>query len=125
MTAGKNPNGQKQLLAVISQLGDVAGNHARSLYNMAPASVVIRLTSRLAPGYDSYGFRITEADAHTYPEIEEALLKGDLPGSEFLLGGKIIRDMNDTTRLGLEKTGATLERSSEKTLALAGERAFR
>ncbi|MGI6783030.1 MAG: type I-B CRISPR-associated protein Cas7/Cst2/DevR [Aminivibrio sp.] len=114
----------KKLLSLIGQLGGVAGNHARSLYDMAPASIVIRLTPRLAPGYDSYGFNIAENGAHTYPEVVDAILRDDLPGGEFLLGGKIVRDMDEDALARLSAKGATLERSAEKTLESAGNRAF-
>ena len=114
----------KGLLSILGQLGNVAGNHARSLYDMSPASLVLRLTPRLAPGYDSYGFRIAEDGTHTFPEIVDALLNGDLPGAEFFIGGKIVRDLDDTTRKALENKGVFLERSAEKILELAGARAF-
>lgn len=114
----------KKLLAVIGQLGGVAGNHARSLYDMAPASIVIRLTQRLAPGYDSYGFGVVENQAHAFPEVVDAIMKTDLPGTEFLIGGKIVRDMDEVISKALTANGATLERSAEKTLEIAGNRAF-
>jgi CRISPR-associated protein Cst2 len=91
---------------------------------MSPASLVLRLTPRLAPGYDSYGFRIAEDGTHTFPEVVDALLNGDLPGAEFFIGGKIVRDLDDTTRKALENKGVSLERSAEKILELAGARAF-
>lgn len=114
----------KNLLSLIGQLGGVAGNHARSLYDMAPASIVVRLTPRLAPGYDSYGFNIAENGAHTFPEVVDAILKDDLPGKEFLIGGKIVRDMGENTLARLSAKGAALERSAEKTLETAGNRAL-
>ena len=54
----------------------------------------------------------------------DALLNGDLPGAEFFIGGKIVRDLDDTTRKALENKGVSLERSAEKILELAGARAF-
>lgn len=114
----------KKLLSVIGQLGGVAGNHARSLYDMAPASIVVRLTQRLAQGYDSYGFKVAENDTHTFPEIVGAIMKADLPGAEFLFGGKMVRDMDDEISEALMAKGATLERSAERVLELAGNRAF-
>ena len=50
----------KALLKAIGELNNVAGNHARSYYEMAPASIVVRLTKQLVAGYDTYGFRIKE-----------------------------------------------------------------
>ena len=40
----------KALLAAIGQLSDVAGGHARSYFEMAPASLVARLTTNLVAG---------------------------------------------------------------------------
>ena len=91
---------------------------------MSPASIVVRLTPRLAPGYDSYGFRIDDNGNHTYPEVLDALLNGDFPGAEFFIGGKIVRDLDDATRKALENKAVSLERSTEKILDLAGIRAF-
>jgi CRISPR-associated protein Cst2 len=114
----------KKLLSLIGQLGGVAGNHARSLYDMAPASIALRLTPRLAPGYDSYGFQVTEEGTHTFPEIIEGICNGDLPGEEFILGGKIVRDMEETLRKELEKKGTICLSRPEKALEVAGHRAF-
>lgn len=114
----------KKLLSVIGQLGNVAGNHARSLYDMSPASMVIRLTPRLAAGFDSYGFMVTEDGRHLYPDVVEGILRDDLPGAEFLLGGKIVRDMDASQRGALEGKGVTLGTSSDKILDVAGNRAF-
>lgn len=114
----------KKLLSLIGQLGGVAGNHARSLYDMAPASIVLRLTPRLAPGYDSYGFQVTEEGNHTFPEIIEGIRNGDFPGDEFILGGKILRDMDEALRKELEEKGTTCLARPEKALEVAGDRAF-
>jgi CRISPR-associated protein Cst2 len=45
------------LLAAIGELSDVAGGHARAYYEMAPHSIVLRLTDRLVGGFDTYGFQ--------------------------------------------------------------------
>lgn len=50
------PDWTKALLKAISELNEVAGGHARSYYEMAPASIVARLTPSLVAGYDTYGF---------------------------------------------------------------------
>jgi CRISPR-associated protein Cst2 len=49
------PEWVKPLIDAISQLSDVAGGHARSYYEMAPSSVVARLTPNLVAGYNTYG----------------------------------------------------------------------
>ncbi|MDI9389607.1 MAG: type I-B CRISPR-associated protein Cas7/Cst2/DevR [Synergistota bacterium] len=114
----------RKLLSVIGQLGGVAGNHARSLYDMAPASIVVRLTPRLAPGYDTYGFSVGEDGAHTFPEVVEAIISDDLPGAEFLIGGKIARDMDEATLGALARKNVVIERNAAKILEMAGNRAF-
>src|SRR5438552_8378615 len=47
------PDWTGALLGAIGQLADVAGGHARSYYEMSPASIVVRLTSSLVGGYNS------------------------------------------------------------------------
>ncbi len=47
-----------------------------------------------------------------------------IPGAEFFIGGKIVRDLDDATRKALENKAVSLERSTEKILDLAGIRAF-
>ena len=50
------PDWVRALLKAIGELSDVAGNHARSYYEMAPASIIVRLTPQLVAGYQTYGF---------------------------------------------------------------------
>ncbi len=73
------------LLKAISELNDVSGNHARSYFEMAPASIIIRLTNSLVAGYDTYGFK---SDG-SFPELVDGILSGDYPGHEFFIGGMI------------------------------------
>jgi len=105
------------LLRAISELSDVAGNHARSLFHMAPASIVIRLTERLVPGYDSYGFRMDDKGGVSLPEVLDAVLEGDLPGSEIHLGGSLVRDMDGETKEALVAKGARLHRTAMEALS--------
>ncbi|HYL99185.1 MAG TPA: type I-B CRISPR-associated protein Cas7/Cst2/DevR, partial [Blastocatellia bacterium] len=53
---GNGPKWTRELIRQIGQLSEVAGGHARSYYEMAPASVVARLTPSLVAGYNTYGF---------------------------------------------------------------------
>ena len=111
----------KTLLKAIGELNNVAGNHARSYYEMAPASIVVRLTKQLVAGYDTYGFRIQEGDTHTLPEIVGGILKGDYPGNEFFLGGKIVKDMAEKTQQELKEKGVTLDRNPQRLLMTISE----
>lgn len=118
-----HPDWAIALLRAIGELNGVAGNHARSYFEMAPASIVVRLTEQLVAGYDTYGFQIertsgVQEDAHCLPEIVDELLRDDsiLPGGEFYLGGKIVRQMADNTRTKLEAAGVTLDRDPRRLL---------
>jgi CRISPR-associated protein Cst2 len=95
---------------------------------MAPASIVIRLTKQLVAGYDTYGFRLERRpggeDTHSLPEIMDELLHGDsiLPGDEFYLGGKIVRQLSDDLRATLESARVTLDRDPRRLLDTVAER---
>jgi CRISPR-associated protein Cst2 len=110
----------KKLLKAIGELNDVAGNHARSYFEMAPASIIVRLTGSLVAGYDTYGFSPTG----DFPEVTEGVLKGDYPGKEFHIGGKIVKDMAPEQSQALTVAGITLDRDPRRLLASVGEKAF-
>ncbi|MBI2502235.1 MAG: type I-B CRISPR-associated protein Cas7/Cst2/DevR [Candidatus Latescibacteria bacterium] len=93
----------RKLLHAIGELNDVAGNHARSYYEFAPASIVVRLTGRLVAGFDTYGFRVAENGQHELPEVIDGILHDDYPESEFYLGGKIVREMEEEKEREEEK----------------------
>lgn len=120
----------RTLLRAIGQLNDVAGNHARSYFEMAPASILVRLTDRLVCGYDSYGFRVGEDGKHCFPGVVDGILHGespaqaDYPGGEFFLGGEVVKGMDDKTFGGLKELGVTLDRSPQRLLETVGEKAF-
>lgn len=114
----------RKLLEAIGQLNDVAGNHARSYFEMAPASIVIRLTEQLVAGYDTYGFRMDDHEKHELPEIVEGIKQGDYPGIEFYLGGKLVKDMNSADEEVLEQMGTHLERNPQKLLKVVADELF-
>lgn len=103
----------KALLKAIGELSNVAGNHARSYFEMAPASIVVRLTSQLVAGYKTYGF---QSDG-TFPEVVNGILHEptpDYPGSEFFLGGLLVKSMTAAQLDNLKAAGVTLERDPRK-----------
>jgi CRISPR-associated protein Cst2 len=106
----------KALLAAIGQLTDVAGGHARSYFEMAPASLVARLTTNLVAGYNTYGF---DEKGH-FSELSR-INQNDLPGNEFWLGGEIARNMPAGERQGLEGEGVTFYDNPQRLLADLGE----
>ena len=110
------PDWVKALLTAIGELSGVAGNHARSYYEMSPASIVVRLTPQLVAGYQTYGFNA----AGDLPEVIDGLLHDPIPdyaGKEFHLGGKIVKDMPAERADKLAAKGVTLDRSPQKLLA--------
>ena len=113
----------KTLLKAIGQLNGVAGNHARSYFEMAPASIVIRLTNLLVAGYSTYGFEIKDGK-HLFPEVIDGILHDDYPGNEFYIGGKIVKDMDEEEINILKEKGATLERNPQKLIDIVTEKMF-
>lgn len=109
---GNGPEWAKALLNAIGQLTDVAGGHARSYYEMSPASIVARLTPNLVAGYDTYGFD----EMGDFAELER-INNNDLPGDEFWLGGEIVRNMTADERTRLEGEGVKLYDNPQKLLA--------
>jgi CRISPR-associated protein Cst2 len=107
--AGK-PEWTKQLLKSIGELSNVAGAHARSFYEMAPASIIVRLTPSLVAGFDTYGFD-EKGDFRDLARIN----KDDLPPEEFWIGGEIVRKMSQMDAETLQ--GAHLFPNPQKLLA--------
>ena len=133
------PDWVKALLKAIGELSDVAGNHARSYYEMAPASILVRLTPRLVAGYQTYGFTLDGnfpevidgihrdvpelgSDGKPVMEGEEAKKKPkmkpapDYPANEFYIGGKIVKDMPQEHAMKLTERGVTLDRDPQRLL---------
>lgn len=109
----------KALLSSIGELADVAGGHARAYFEMAPRSIVARLTPSLVGGYDSYGFN----ELGSFPELSR-ISDRDLPGNEFWIGGALVREMDPADRKRLEATGAHLFENPQQLLAALSTAAF-
>lgn len=105
------PEWVQALIQAISQLSDVAGGHARSYYEMAPKSIVARLTSNLVAGYNTYGFNEQEE----FIELTR-INANDLPGDEFWIGGEIVRSMSSQQQEYLENQGVHLYENPQKLL---------
>jgi CRISPR-associated protein Cst2 len=90
----------RALLAAIGELSNVAGSHARSYFEMAPRSLVARLTSSLVCGFDTYGFGVDGG----FAELAR-VRKEDLPGTEFVVAGAIAREMQKAEKDRLEAEG--------------------
>lgn len=109
----------RYLLRGIAELNGVAGNHARSYFEMAPASIVLRLTNSLVAGFDLYAF----AQDGSLPEVTDGIAQGDYPGGEFYLGGRIVREvLSPEERERLRGRGARLFRLASQALDAAARR---
>jgi hypothetical protein len=88
-------------------------NTSWNLFEMAPASIVIRLTDSLVAGYDTYGFK----QDGSLPEIVDGILNDDYPGKEFCLGGKIVREVIPAEKQeALKEKGVWLYRTAQQAL---------
>lgn len=105
------PEWVQALIQAISQLSDVAGGHARSYYEMAPKSIVARLTPNLVAGYNTYGFNEHEE----FIELTR-INANDLPGDEFWIGGEIVRSMSSQQQEYFENQGVHLYENPQKLL---------
>lgn len=110
------PEWTKALLKAIGEMSEVAGGHARSYYEMAPASIIVRLTTSLVAGYDTYGFD----EKGNFAELCR-INKNDLPSNEFWLGGEIVRKMAAEERARLEAEGVKLYDNPQRLLTDLGE----
>ncbi|WP_460194443.1 type I-B CRISPR-associated protein Cas7/Cst2/DevR [Thermosynechococcus sp. FA-CM-4201] len=106
------PDWVKALLKAIGELANVAGGHARSYYEMAPRSIVARLTPSLVAGYSTYGFN----ERGEFPELTR-IKPSDLPGEEFWVGGEIVRNMPPEMQAHLESAKVHLYENPQKLLA--------
>lgn len=115
------PAWTKALLKAIGELSGVAGNHARSYFEMAPASIVIRLSEQLVAGYQTYGFQVDGS----FPEVVNGILREptpDYPGKEFFIGGKIVKDMPEAVVKNLESKGVMLDRDPRRLIEVVSQK---
>ncbi len=118
--AGDGPAWTRALLESIGELSDVAGGHARSYFEMAPRSVVARLTPQLVAGFDTYGF----GEDGGFAELGR-VLTDDLPGREFWVGGEIVRKLTADEVGRYEAKGVKLDDNPQRLLKRLGEAAFK
>lgn len=112
------PDWTRALLKAIGELNDVAGNHARSYFEMAPESVLVRLTPALAAGYQTYCFKPDGA----MPDVLDDILHGDYPGNEFYLAGEVVKRGPVSEKADeLRGTGVTLERNPQRLLEIVAD----
>lgn len=113
------PTWAKSLLAAIGELSNVAGSHARSYFEMAPRSLVARLSPSLVCGFDTYGF---DADGG-FKDLAR-IKAGDLAGKEFVVAGALAREMNAAEKKRLTSEGVQFFESPQAALKKLGEDGF-
>jgi CRISPR-associated protein Cst2 len=107
----------RALLSAIGELSDVAGSHARSYFEMAPRSLVARLTPSLVGGFDTYGFGLGGGFADL-----ARIQRDDLPGDEFIVAGALARELDKEERARLEAEKVRFFDSPQRALQqLAGD----
>ena len=117
------PAWSRKLIQAIGELNGVAGNHARSYFEMAPASVIARLTPALVAGYQTYCFK----PDGKLPDIVIDLLEGDYDdvATEFYLGGEIVKRELTAGQIETLKTkGVHIERDPRRLLSTISDAAF-
>ena len=109
------PDWTRALLRAIGELSRVAGGHARSYFEMAPCSLVARLSPGLTAGFDTYGFQ----EDGGFPDLAR-LNARDLPGREFWLGGALVRTLPPRERERLQEQEVRLFDSPQVLLEQLG-----
>lgn len=107
------------LLQAFGELSNVAGNHARSYFEMAPQSIVARLTPSLVAGFNTYGFD-EQGGFVDLSRIHEQ----DLPGDQFWIGGELARSLATNAKSALTSAGVHFFDSPQRLLAELSKQAL-
>lgn len=76
------------VIDAVTNLSDVAGNHARFLFDFSPDSIVFRWTDDFAPRI-LYGFSTIDNGDLKLPELIRRVEAGDIDAKELVVGGSI------------------------------------
>lgn len=76
-------------------IAEVAGNHARFLYDFSPESIVLRWTHDFSPRL-LYCFSENEEGTVSATDLVRRVKAGDIDPKELWIGGKIAEDLEDT-----------------------------
>jgi CRISPR-associated protein Cst2 len=103
------------VLDAVAGLSDVAGNHARFLYDFSPASVILRWTDDMAPRF-LYAFESSEEDSISVPRLLSLVRAGDVAANELYIGGELAELPHGRE---LKELGAQVDPSVRKTVDAA------
>jgi CRISPR-associated protein Cst2 len=82
------------ILDGLISIGEVAGNHARFLYDFSPESIILRWTHDFSPRI-LYCFETDELGNISVPDLVRRIEAGDIEPNELWIGGAISRDLED------------------------------
>jgi CRISPR-associated protein Cst2 len=118
-TALRDPSRAAKALEAVSQLGTVAGNHARFLFDFAPEAIVIRLTDDPAPRL-LYCFD-TDDEGRTFgaASLVCRIQAGDVKPTELVVG---VACLDSALVTQLKKAGVELIQGVREAVATACER---
>ena len=96
------PDRALQALDALVNLGEVAGNHSRFLFDFSPESIVLRITDDPAPRI-LYCFEENDRGEINASELVRKIQIGDVDPSEVFIGGKIAEepDIKDLSNIRL------------------------
>ncbi|MGQ4650343.1 type I-B CRISPR-associated protein Cas7/Cst2/DevR [Lyngbya aestuarii] len=75
-------------------IGEVAGNHARFLFDFSPESIVLRWTHDFSPRF-LYCFKEYETGEVLVPDLVQRVDAGDIDAKELWIGGAISQTLGD------------------------------
>lgn len=111
----RDPERAKLAIENLCALGEVAGNHARFLYDFSPESVVFRITHDPAPRL-LYCFEERDSVV-SFPALLSRVSAGDIKGNELVIGGAIVDVLTDDDKAVLK--GAKLFRGIKEAAGAA------
>ncbi|MBI6545331.1 MAG: type I-B CRISPR-associated protein Cas7/Cst2/DevR [Cyanobacteria bacterium NC_groundwater_1444_Ag_S-0.65um_54_12] len=99
------PERSKTAIRALCDLGAIAGNNGRFLFDFSPDAIVLRVTHDPAPRL-LYGFGI-EHDRVTMPDILRKIRAGDIAANELIIGGSAAISLADADRALLNNAAIT------------------
>ncbi|MEL6339961.1 MAG: type I-B CRISPR-associated protein Cas7/Cst2/DevR [Myxococcota bacterium] len=88
-------------LRALVDVGPVAGNQARFLFDFSPDNICFRVTSDRAPRL-LYGFDLRDGDSPSLSALASKVRAGDVAANELVIGGPVSEFMTDNERQAFE-----------------------
>jgi CRISPR-associated protein Cst2 len=107
-----------KVLDAIAELGEVAGNQSRFLFDFSPESILLRWTDDMAPRF-LYAFEADRDNRPSIPRVLALVQAGDIDPSELIVGGVVTRTA-DGERLA--ELGASLVDGVKAAVRMANDR---